>query len=110
MAVLQIPRDLNFVHDTAQDQAFANALKILEQVTACGVAECASGKACGMPANCVTGMLEIFASSTQPQDARLQAGHITASLLRGHKCQRKALRSLSAPCLSLLPLHGFGAL
>ena len=81
------------VGDTMQDQAFTDCLRVLEAVAAYGGTECESGQECGMPADCVDVMISIFSSSTQPQEYRLQAGHITASLLNSHKCQRKALRS-----------------
>lgn len=82
------------VCDAMQDQAFTDCLRVLEAVAAYGGAECESGQECGMPADCVDVMIFIFSSSsTQPQEYRLQAGHIAASLLNSHKCQRKALRS-----------------
>ena len=80
------------VCDAMQDQAFTDCLRVLEAVAAYGGAECESGQECGMPADCVDVIVLIFSSTTQPQEYRLQAGHITASLLNSHKCQRKALR------------------
>ena len=50
------------------------------------------GQACGIAPNCVEAMLKIFTSSAQALEHRKQAGHIAASLLRSHKCQRNTLR------------------
>ena len=45
-----------------------------------------------MALSCVEAMLEVFSDSAQALEHRKQAGHIAASLLRSHKCQRNTLR------------------
>ena len=75
-----------------QGQAFPKCLRVLEAISASGIAPCEMGQACGMALSCVEAMLEIFTSSAQPLEHRKQAGHTAASLLRSHKCQRNTFR------------------